>query len=368
MIPILLTGLISAFCGLHNANLEISVLHFANIFNAFGTCFVPEISILLKYQPLFKAFSVRTLEFTETCTILARPLQSVFTKMQWTDLLIIYLSCGAPFGVYFFLQHRKKGISIRLLLRSAAAGLVWIAYAYLLWRKNVAKRLTSQKKSLQKSLQNFLPDPEIALLEQQTSVLQEQVLQAFIELNSNARLKAQFFAFRDVLERFVGLTLAVKADQSAGIGSGAEKNDHELFRIAGRKGKDAALAQKCLSRRNRLRLEEHQKNAREDFLKQVANLAGAGVLINGGGRGQNISLIKDLILELLELIDVKLMGRAEEIFAGAETAPATLANIKVNGFSKPQEKIEVIPCQPQAQPQPQTQPLRTTLLQRQSAD
>jgi hypothetical protein len=58
-------GLISAFCGLHNANLEISVLHFANIFNAFGTYYVPEISILLKYQPLFKAFSLRTLEFTE---------------------------------------------------------------------------------------------------------------------------------------------------------------------------------------------------------------------------------------------------------------------------------------------------------------
>jgi hypothetical protein len=288
--------------------------------------------------------------------------------MQWTDLLIIYLSCGAPFGVYFFLQHRKKGISIRLLLRSAAAGLVWIAYAYLLWRKNVAKRLPPRKNFLH----NFSHDPEIALLEQQTSVLQEQVLQAFIELNSNARLKAQFFAFRDVLERYVGLTLAVKADKApvTGAAAGAGKNDHELFRIAGRKGKDAALAQKCLSRRNRLHLEEHQKNAREDFLKQVANLAGAGVLINGSGRVQNISLIRDLILELLELIDVKLMGRAEEIFAGAETAPATSANIKVNGFSKPQEKIEVIPCQPQAQaqPHPQTQPLRTTLLQRQSAD
>lgn len=265
--------------------------------------------------------AVRTLDSIRTCTLLARPLHFYFIEMQWTDILIIYLSCGAPFGVYFFLhEHRKTGVSSRLLLRSAAVWLFWIAYAYLLWRKNSAKRFTPSRHSSKKSSKNS----EIALLEQQTAVMQEQILQAFIEASSRTRLKVQFFAFRDVLERFVGLTLAVKADEVS-----KDDNDHELFHIAGRKGRDAERAQKCLSRRNRTRLYEHQKNAREDFLKQVANLAGNNVPLNSG-EFQKISALRDLILELLELLDVKLMERAENIFNKTETAPVLETNKSSN--------------------------------------
>jgi hypothetical protein len=234
--------------------------------------------------------------------------------MHWSDLLIIYFSCGAPFGVYFFLHNRGKMPFFKLLFSSIGAAAVWIAYAYLLRREKITKRFT--KKDF------FSESPEISLLEQQTSMMQEQILQEFILLNSKAALKLQFFAFRDVLERFVGLTIAVKKSET-----GAGENEHEIFKVSGRKGKDAALAGKCLSRRNRSRLSEHQKSAREDFLKVLANLPAGGVPVsgrlNGDAKVGNFSLLKDLILELLELIDVKLIVRAEDIFKKTETLPVS---------------------------------------------
>ncbi len=180
--------------------------------------------------------------------------------MHWSDLLIIYLSCGAPFGAYHFLQNRGKTPVLGLFPRSLAVLLLWIPFAYLLWRKNVAKRLTGKE--------FFSPNPEISLLEQQISVLQEQILQAFVELNSKNGLGLRFFAFRDVLQRYTGLTLALKANESM-VG----ENDLEIFRIAGRKKKELPLAGKCLAKRNSMRLKSHQSKSREDFLGYLAKLS-----------------------------------------------------------------------------------------------
>jgi hypothetical protein len=246
--------------------------------------------------------------------------------MHWTDLLIIYLSCGAPFGVYFFLQNRKKYDLSRLLLSSGAAGLFWIAYAYLLWRKNIAKRLTGKENSSKK--------PEISLLEQQISVLQEQILQAFIDLNAKTPLKPGFFAFRDVLERYSGLTLAIRAEETI-----AGESDFEVFRIAGRKKKELPLAGKCLARKNSMRLKSHQCNAREDFLKLLAKLGEDPVQLKGTGKAQNFSFFNDLILELFELLDVRTLPRVQDVF---ERQRNEFTRNPENGF----ETSEVIQCQP----------------------
>jgi hypothetical protein len=267
--------------------------------------------------------------------------------MHWSDLLIIYLSCGAPFGVYFFLQSRKRGISTGLLLRAGAATLFWIPFAYLLWRKNVAKRLTKKE--------FFLPNPEISLLEQQISVLQEQILQAFIELNSKTGQKLHFFAFRDVLERYAGLTLAVKADENS-VG----ESDFEIFRIAGRKKKELPLAGKCLAKRNSMRLISHQSKSCEDFLNHLAKLSRIAASAGPEGKPPNIFAFQGLILELFELIDVKTLQKAESVFINEEDARGHLTDDTENGFYK----SEVIPCPPRleikppAQPQLQTSPLR----------
>lgn len=246
--------------------------------------------------------------------------------MQWSDLLIIYFSCGAPFAVYHFLQNsRNDTFSSRLLLNSAAVWVGWIAYAYLLWRKRSQKRFTPAQKQAKK----VSTDPEIALLEQQTTVIQEQILQAFIETNSRARLKVQFFAFRDVLERFVGLTIAER-NSAKFAASRKTASEAEVFSIAGRSGRDSERGARCVSRRNLARLQEHQKNAREDFLKQLANLRPADVPLNVGSEVQNFSALRELILELLDLLDVKLMERAELIFTERETVAAVQTNKSSN--------------------------------------
>jgi hypothetical protein len=261
--------------------------------------------------------------------------------MHWSDLLIIYLSCGAPFGVHHFLQGRNKRPVFGLFARSCGISLLWAAYAYLLWRKNIAKRLTKRE--------IFSPDPQISLLGQQISMLQEQILQAFVELNAETGSKLNFFAFRDVLERYAGLTLALKADETT-----AGESDFEVFRIAGRKKKELPLAGKCLARKNSMRLKSHQCNAREDFLKLLAKLAFDAVPLKSDGGYQNSFALKELILELFELIDVNTLRKVESAFGSHENAPGELIQESKNGF----QTSEVTKCQPPVVEKPKALPAK----------
>ena len=174
--------------------------------------------------------------------------------MTLYDFLIIYLTCGAPLGVYYFLQHRSVFNSKRLWLKTILNFFFWqpAAYHFLRksdWLKNIFNKLFARKS---------LSDAEI---ENKLRPLQKHLEEAVLE----SQTKVSVFELREIFERYAGLTLALqnenKTDQTA---------RNKIFQIAGRV--DSEVAAICLSRRNRKRLIHHQTLARLDFLNIFADL------------------------------------------------------------------------------------------------
>jgi hypothetical protein len=172
--------------------------------------------------------------------------------MNASEIFILYLSCGAPFGVYFFFQNRHKSAFPIALLKAFLTVVVWIPYALRLLNANVTKN---------KSVTRFdALDESDSALREKLDRLERQMLQIFL----GSRAEVSVFEFREVLERYSGLTLAMRTDE---VG----ENEREVFKIINHKNTE--LGAKCLHRRNRLRLELHQRLASRDFLKLLAKFS-----------------------------------------------------------------------------------------------
>lgn len=170
--------------------------------------------------------------------------------MKLVDLIIIYLACGAPFGVYFFLQNRENLISTQLWLKSFLTGLLWIPFALKLFHCFVTKKLYKT---------------QFAVTNQADSVKKLKI-DEFEKTFSNYLFKndcdLSLFEFRENFERYIGLTLSLPKDSENIV------TDSEFFRITNHN--NLKLGEICLQRRNRLRLESHQTQARKDLLKSFA--------------------------------------------------------------------------------------------------
>lgn len=170
--------------------------------------------------------------------------------MNLSDFLIIYLACGAPCGVYFFLQNRKKLSTGNLWLKSFLTVFVWIPYAFRLLHDFYTRRKLSRR-LLQKS--DF--DKQLA-----------DAVKRLVALFQDSKSRISVFETREVVERYAGLTVAWKAADA----DVPDQKEKEIFRISLRQ--NATLATICLHRRNRTRLSAHQNQARLDFLQIVAEL------------------------------------------------------------------------------------------------
>lgn len=169
--------------------------------------------------------------------------------MKLSDFLIIYLSCGAPLAVYFFLRNRNPYNFFRHALKSLVVALVWIPYAFLLLHGFITK--------------NFPPGKtEFDTVECDLTAAEKQLSQLLIESGAPLSL----FDFREAVERYAGLTLA----RRNAAGNFPARRNAELFQIANLE--NAELGTRCLVRRNRRRLDAHQSLARDDFLRIVAQI------------------------------------------------------------------------------------------------
>jgi hypothetical protein len=121
--------------------------------------------------------------------------------------------------------------------------LLWIPYSIRLFHAKVTSKLSFDKKAAS--------DSEIELI-------QKEIEQIVFENNP----KFSIFEFREVFERYVGLTLT-KNHQNNQIG----ENETDIFRVA--KNENVKLGAICLNRRNQFKLKYHQTLARRDFLKII---------------------------------------------------------------------------------------------------
>ncbi|MBX7174363.1 MAG: hypothetical protein K1X72_25550 [Pyrinomonadaceae bacterium] len=185
--------------------------------------------------------------------------------MKFTDLIIIYLTCGAPFGVYFFIQQRENYLntklwqnSSKLWLKCLLVTLIWVPFAIKLLQKFVTKKLLFNK---------------FAENEQKDSIAKQKIdflLSEFSQILLEVKTEIPLFHLRETFERYVGLTLERNHSKETGTVS-----INEIFQITKHENPD--LGTICLNRRNRLRLEQHQTLARKDFLRIIKAFIKCGV-------------------------------------------------------------------------------------------
>lgn len=174
---------------------------------------------------------------------------NITNGMNLRDLFIIYLACGAPFGVYYFLQNRNHLETKILWLKSLIRFVFWIPFAIrLVARKSLFTNLYANR--FDKSL-NSDAKKEFEI---------EEIKKFFENVLSTKDLKISLYEFREIFDRYAGLSLEIQSENEE-----FSQSETEIFRITNHTNKK--LAEICLHRRNRKRLNFHQKLARRDFFE-----------------------------------------------------------------------------------------------------
>lgn len=172
--------------------------------------------------------------------------------MNIIDITIIYLACGAPFGVYYYFQQRETANlwqnSPMVLLKCVIVTFFWLPFALQLFNKSINKRLLNNEFAVK----NQTDSTKIKEIEHFEKVF----LQKLLETES----RISPFEFRQTFDRYVGLTLN-NLPESINQNFG----EFEFFKIANHQ--NPKLATICLQRRNRLHLRQHQINARSEILR-----------------------------------------------------------------------------------------------------
>jgi hypothetical protein len=169
--------------------------------------------------------------------------------MNLRDLLIIYLACGAPFGVYYFLQNRNRTEIKFLWLKSLFRFVFWIPFAL----QMVAR--TSLLTNLFNSGFDQMNESD-AKKAQEIERIKKNFEKNLIENN----FPLSIFEFREIFDRYVGLSLEIQNENQE-----ISPAEQEIFRITNHGNKK--LGEICLNRRNRKRLTFHQKLARRDIFE-----------------------------------------------------------------------------------------------------
>jgi hypothetical protein len=169
--------------------------------------------------------------------------------MNLPDLLIIYLACGAPYGVYYFLQNRDQPLTAILWLNSLLRFVFWIPFAL---------QMVARTSLIANLYENGFDKSNGSDAEKERKI---EEIKRFLEKKvSQNKLSPSIFEFREVFDRYVGLSVEVQNTvEEISLG------EKEIFRLTDHTNKK--LGEICLNRRNRLRLVFHQKLARRDFFE-----------------------------------------------------------------------------------------------------
>lgn len=173
--------------------------------------------------------------------------------MTYSDLLIIYLAIGSPTAVYYVLRSGRD-LSLKTISRMIPALLLWPAYT--IW-------LLTHSRTAGHPENRFLSDH--ASLDAARSKRVDGIRAEMEKKIREQRPEHSLFDFREVFERYVGLTTAVAADIS---------DDPSPFAdLTSGTSEEAKLNAISLNRRNRRLLEFHQIQARNDLLSLAEQIA-----------------------------------------------------------------------------------------------
>jgi len=203
--------------------------------------------------------------------------------MNLIDLIIIYLACGAPLAVYYFLHNRRTETRSHLLrLKTIFIFFFWLPFAFYLVRQFINFKFAQAKTG-------------------QTEIfysIQKQIEKILLE----SELKISIYEFREIVERYIGLTLASQYAAAQSL-----PQEAEIYRAI--QAKNIELASICFGRRNRKRLLFHQTEARKDFLRFIEKLSEFGA---------DQTKLADSSFKVVQMLnDLEAYESLENIFAAA---------------------------------------------------
>lgn len=222
--------------------------------------------------------------------------------MNFIELSVIYLACGAPFGVYYYFQQPETQKlwqrSPELWVKSLLVMLFWIPFAAKLLMDLLVKKfsqaannqISSTNSSAINSFDNF----------------EKKFAQMLLEENTDLSV----FEFREVFQRYTGLTQEVftkTQNNPVEINPFFEATNHE----------NAQLATICLNRRNRLQLETHHKLARKDFLQLLEKLNSFQI------DNEKLSVIAFQFAKMID--DIEFSKEISQIFEGSKQTENSFA-------------------------------------------
>jgi len=165
-----------------------------------------------------------------------------FKAMNVTDLIIIYLACGSPFGLHPITKRKP-----------APSGIDWVSVisSFVLWPLFAAALIAKQ----------IFPNAERAEAEIHNRT--EEIRLDIERLAFSGQPISSLFEFREVFYRFVGLSVASNAV--------SKRSPDEIFEISGHANK--SLASRCLARRNSKRLAFHQERVSSEFADLISQIS-----------------------------------------------------------------------------------------------
>ena len=170
--------------------------------------------------------------------------------MNIVDLLIIYLSIGAPFGAHAYISARKGPMRISAI-NAVIGTFVWPVTAFR-WRV-ARKTFDAVANSIGQFREKTRDESEAESIR--------------IEMEAAVNMSGAALAdFREVFQRYVGLSQAPAGDDEASFAAHAE-----LLAAAGLDRN--FIAERCIERRNAQRLSYHLDRARHDLFASIGNTA-----------------------------------------------------------------------------------------------
>lgn len=189
--------------------------------------------------------------------------------MRLSEAITIYLAAGAPFGAYNLLRERTSRSRFHTFLKATRAAIFWpLAAAKILFPLKSQGMGKQASKAVWENEEFF---EKITQAQRQQLASLQSLIRLTQELSGAERSNAEhaFYRVREIVERYVGLTLAAAGSDSQARPS---EREMELCRISGRSGEDLSLAGLCVHRRNTARLITHQARARTELLHALAEI------------------------------------------------------------------------------------------------
>ncbi len=177
-------------------------------------------------------------------------------EMTLLDASLLYFAIGAPIGVYYYYEKRNLKNTGYLWLKTFLTYVFWVWFAFDIAFVKLGKSL----KSTQRLSRN---DDTITTTEREILILRKEIESLII----NSKAKGSIYEFRESIERYTGLTLAVQNVESITLSNENGNSGHFVYGFA-----DNPISQACHFRRNNNLLNCHRNRARAEFCEFFAGL------------------------------------------------------------------------------------------------